>query len=39
LVEGAREFTGLAANGGRIKGRVKVPQSALEGEKLNKGDI
>ena len=35
--EGATEFYGLAASGGRIKGRVKVLESVLEGEKINKG--
>ncbi|MBL4705731.1 MAG: hypothetical protein JKY54_14495 [Flavobacteriales bacterium] len=39
LVEGATEFTGLAASGGRIRARVKVLESVLEGEKINKGDI
>ncbi|MFT7611575.1 MAG: phosphohistidine swiveling domain-containing protein [Parvicellaceae bacterium] len=39
LVEGATEFEGLAASGGRVKARVKVLESVLEGEKLNKGDI
>jgi phosphoenolpyruvate synthase/pyruvate phosphate dikinase len=39
LVEGATEFYGLAASGGRIKARVKVLQSVLEGEKIEKGDI
>lgn len=37
--EGLKDFTGLAASGGRIKGRVKVLESVMEGEKLNKGDI
>jgi len=37
--EGATEFYGLAASGGRIKGRVKVLESVLESEKINKGDI
>ena len=39
LVEGAHEFYGLAASGGRIKARVKVLESVLEGNKLEKGDI
>ena len=38
-LNGSKEFTGLAASGGRIKARVKVLESVLEGEKLNKGDI
>ena len=39
FVEGATEFRGLAASGGRIKGRVKVLESVLEGYKIEKGDI
>ena len=39
FIEGLKDFTGLAASGGRIKGRVKILESVLEGEKLNKGDI
>lgn len=39
LVEGAKEFSGLAASGGRVKSRVKVLESVLEGGKINKGDI
>ena len=39
FVEGATEFYGLAASGGRIKGTVKVLDSVLESGKLNKGDI
>lgn len=39
FVEGATEFRGLAASGGRIKARVKVLASVLEGDKLEKGDI
>ena len=39
LVTGAKEFSGLAASGGRIKGRVKVLDSVFEGDKLEKGDI
>jgi pyruvate,water dikinase len=39
LIEGAREFYGLAASGGRIKSKVKVLESVLEGNKLEKGDI
>ncbi|MFM6935330.1 MAG: PEP/pyruvate-binding domain-containing protein [Flavobacteriales bacterium] len=39
FVAGAKEFKGLAASGGRIKARVKVLESVLEGEKLEKGDI
>lgn|GEM_PF-3448638 len=39
LVPGAKEFSGLAASGGRIKGRVKVLDSVFEGNKLEKGDI
>ncbi len=39
LAEGVTEFSGLAASGGRIKAKVKVLESVLEGEKLNKGDI
>jgi phosphohistidine swiveling domain-containing protein len=39
LIEGAKEFSGLAASGGRIKGQVKVLESVLEGGKINKGDI
>lgn len=39
LVEGATEFSGLAASGGRIKAKVKVLESVLEGEKINQGDI
>jgi phosphoenolpyruvate synthase/pyruvate phosphate dikinase len=39
FVNGAKEFEGLAASGGRIKARVKVLESVLEGHKLNKGDI
>ena len=39
FVEGATEFSGLAASGGRIKGIVKVLDSVLESGKLNKGDI
>ena len=39
LVEGATEFYGLAASGGRIKARVKVLQSVLEGGKIEKGEI
>ena len=38
-LEGSTEFNGLAASGGRIKARVKVLESVLDGEKLNKGDI
>lgn len=37
--EGAKEFEGLAASGGRIKARVKVLDSVLESHKLKKGDI
>ena len=39
LVTGTKEFSGLAASGGRIKGRVKVLDSVFEGDKLEKGDI
>jgi phosphohistidine swiveling domain-containing protein len=39
LVSGATEFSGLAASGGRVKARVKVLESVLEGEKINRGDI
>jgi phosphohistidine swiveling domain-containing protein len=39
LVAGAKEFSGLAASGGRIKGRVKVLDSVFESDKLEKGDI
>lgn len=39
LVEGAKEFSGLAASGGRVRAKVKVLESVLEGEKINKGDI
>lgn len=39
FVEGAKEFSGLAVSGGRIKGVVKVLDSVLESGKLNKGDI
>ena len=33
------EFNGLAVSGGKIKGSVKVLESVLDSEKLNKGDI
>jgi phosphohistidine swiveling domain-containing protein len=39
LQEGATEFIGLAASGGRIKAQVKILESVLESDKLNKGDI
>jgi pyruvate,water dikinase len=39
FVEGATEFRGLAASGGRIRGRVKVLESVLEGNKIEQGDI
>lgn len=38
-LDGSKEFSGLAASGGRIKAKVKVLESVLEGEKLQKGDI
>lgn len=37
--KGAKEFSGLAASGGRIKSRIKVLESVLEGGKIEKGDI
>ena len=39
LQDGATEFVGLAASGGRIKAQVKILETVLESDKLNKGDI
>ena len=39
LVDGAKEFKGLAASGGCIKAKVKVLDTVLEGDKLERGEI
>jgi pyruvate,water dikinase len=36
---GRREFSGLAASGGKIKAKVKVLESVLEVEKIKTGEI
>ncbi len=36
---GGLKFTGLAASGGRIVANIKVLESVMEGQKLDKGDV
>jgi len=39
LQNNATEYSGLAASGGKVQGRVKILESVLESNKLNRGDI